>query len=235
VESTVHGWNVFDGDTPVLTHRYSFGPAMASALAVAGAEGMIVVSPPLRAKSGVYDDVAIYGTVRALVASNAFHYMGIPEWKARFPQAQIFAPAQAIRRIERQTRLSGIRALADAASLTGPRVELIDMPHYRTGEVLVRMDTTRGPAWYVTDVMLNMTTLPSHPLIKLLFRLSNSAPGLKYNNIAPLFMVKEKAALRRWLASEFHRRPPRWLIPAHGEIVDLEMQRDAVRALFASH
>ena len=234
MEATVHGWKVFDGDTPVLTYLYSFGPGMASALAAGGADGMIVVSPPLRVGSGVKDDVAKYGPVRALVASNAFHYMGIREWKAHFPVAQIFAPAQSIRRIERQTRLSGIRPLADAVSITGPHLELIDMPHYRTGEVLVRIETSRGPAWYVTDVLLNMTSLPSHPLIKLLFRLSNSAPGLKYNNLAPLFMVKDRAALRRWLSSEFNRKPPRWLIPAHGDIVDLEMQRDRARALFAS-
>lgn len=31
---------------------------------------------------------------------------------------------------------------------------------------------------------------------------SGSAPGLRFNNIAPLFMVRDRRALRRWLAAE---------------------------------
>jgi hypothetical protein len=46
-------------------------------------------------------------------------------------------------------------------------------------------------------------------------------------------MVKDKAALRRWFAAEFEQAPPRWLIPAHGDIVDFESNRDA-RRLFAA-
>src|SRR6185295_9515323 len=99
----------------------------------------VIVSPPCRAAAGVFDDLSPYGPVRALVASNAFHYLGLPEWKARFPEAGVFAPAQSIARVERQSKLSGIRPLADAAAIAGSRLELVDMPHYKTGEVLVRI------------------------------------------------------------------------------------------------
>lgn len=233
MERTPHGWTVFDAQTPVLTYLYSFGSGTANALAVGGANGLVVVSPPSRVDAGVFDDLSRYGSVRALVASNAFHYMGIPEWKKRFPDATIFAPAQSIARVERQTKLHGIRPLAEAASITGPRLELVDMPHYKTGEVIVRIKTARGLVWYVTDVVLNMPVLPSHPVVKMLFRLSRSAPGLKFNNIAPMFMVKDKAALKRWLAAELEQAPPGWLIPAHGDTVDLESNLDAARKLFA--
>jgi hypothetical protein len=97
----------------------------------------------------------------------------------------------------------------------------------------VHIKTARGLVWYVTDVVLNLSVLPNNPVVKTLFRLSRSAPGLKFNNIAPIFMVKDKAALRRWLAIEFEQTPPRWLIPAHGDIVDCESNRDA-RRLFAA-
>ena len=69
---------------------------------------------------------------------------------------------------------------------------------------------------------------------ELLAALSGSAPGLKFNNIAPLFMVKDKAALKRWLAAQAASRPPRWLIPAHGDIVDFHADPQAARALFAA-
>jgi hypothetical protein len=36
-----------------------------------------------------------------------------------------------------------------------------------------------------------MPQLPAHPIARFAFRVSGSAPGLRMNGIAPLFMVKE--------------------------------------------
>lgn len=232
METTAQHWKVFDPATPILTYTYSFGPGLATALAVGGEGGLIVVSPPCRLAAKAFEDLQPHGPVRALVASNAFHHMGIPEWKKRFPDAAVFAPAQSIARVERQTKVQGIRPLAEAAAIAGARVDLVDMPHYKTGEVLVRIRTDRGLVWYVTDVIMNMPTLPANPIVKLLFKVSGSAPGLKYNNIAPLFMVKNKKALRRWLAEEYRKAPPRWLIASHGDIADFGSDPQAGRTLF---
>lgn len=226
-------WQVFDDQTPVLTFEYSFGPGLATALAVGGADGLVVVSPPCWVSAAVFDTLAQFGPVRALVASNAYHHMGLSEWKARFPDAQVFAPAQSIARVEKKTGLGSIRPLAEADAFTGPRLELIDMPHYRTGEVLVRIDTARGLAWYVTDIIFNFPDLPPHPIARFVFRITGSAPGLRWNNIAPFIMMKDKGAVRRWLAAEAASKPPRWLIPAHGGIVDFEAEPEAAKRLFA--
>lgn len=233
METTPHGWKVFDAGIPLLTYSYSFGPGIANALAVGVPGGLLIVSPPYRAADGVFEDLRPYGPVRVLVASNAFHHMGIPEWKKRFPNAAVFAPAQSVARVERQTKIRGIRPLSEAAVITGPDLELIDMPYYRTGEVLVRAKSARGPVWYVTDIILNMPALPGHPVMAILFRLSGSAPGLRFNNIGPMFMVKDKAALKRWLAAEYEKDPPRWLIAAHGDTADFEADPEIAKKLFA--
>jgi hypothetical protein len=224
-------WEVFDPSAPILTCEYSFGPGVAKALAVGGPGGLVVVSPPCRVDADVFDGLAPYGPVHALVAPNAFHHLGLPEWKARFPDAEVFAPAQAVARVAKQSKLTGVRPLAEARSLTGPRLELVDMPHYRTGELLVRIATDRGTVWYVTDVVMNLRALPPNPIIKFMFWASRSGPGLRFNNIAPLFMVKDKRALRRWFAGEFRRDPPAWLIAAHGDVVDFTAHPEAGRAL----
>lgn len=225
-------WSVFDERTPVLTYAYSFGPAMANALAVRGAQGFVVVSPPRHVPSHAFDELAARGPVRALVASNAFHYLGIPEWKARFPEAEIFAPAQSVTRVERKTNLHGIRSLADIGAIAGPDLELVDMPFYKTGEVLVRATTARGRAWYVTDIVFNMPELPSNIVAKAIFGLSRSAPGLRMNNIAPVFMVRDKKALKQWLAAELERDAPQWIIAAHGDIAKVDSPADTARRLF---
>jgi hypothetical protein len=82
--------------------------------------------------------------------------------------------------------------------------------------------------------LMNLGELPRNPIAKLMFRLSGSAPGLRFNNIAPLFMEADKAALRRWVADEFRTAPPRWLIATHGDVVDLAANPDAGRRLFGS-
>jgi len=234
MKSEARSWKVFDAKTPILTYEYSFGPGTSNALAAGGKNGLVVVSPPRGVGEAVFDDLARYGAVRALVAPNAFHHLGLPAWKARFPDAAVFAPTQAIARVEKRTQLRDIRALADAASIAGPNLELVDMPHYKTGEVLVRIRTERGAVWYVTDIIMNFPVLPNHPIARIVFGLSGSGPGLKFNNVSPLFMVKDKKALRQWFADEFRKAPPRWLIPAHGDIVDFHADGAAFRSLFGT-
>ena len=226
------GWKVFEPHTPVLTYTYSFGLGTANALAVGGERGLLIASPPYRAPAHAFE-LRDYAPVAALIASNAFHHMGLPEWSAHFPDTPVFAPAQSVERVSKKSGIAGIRPLAAAAAIAGSRVELVDMPFYRTGEALVRMHTARGLAWYVTDIILNVRELPRNVLLKLLYQASGSVPGLRFNRIGPALMVRDRRALRQWLKSEFERAPPRWIIPTHGEIFDCEADPDAVRALFS--
>ena len=234
MDRTPNGWNVFDPSLPILTYEYSFGPGTATALAVGGEGGLIVVSPPCRVGAGVLDDLSRYGAVRALIAPNGFHYMGLAQWCERFPDVPVFAPAQAIERLRRRTGLSGIRPLSEAVSIAGSRIDLVDMPHYKTGEALVRVMSGRGLVWFVTDVVVNLPVLPGHPVAKWLFKLSGSAPGLKFNNLASLVMVQDKKALKRWLAAQIAAAPPAWLIPSHGDVMELAAGREALGRLFAA-
>ena len=105
-------WIEFDRTLPVLTFTYNFGPGLANALAVGVSGGLAVVSPPTRAADACFDALAAYGPVKALVASNAFHHLGISEWKQRFPDATLYAPAQSIERVQRKTGLAPFLPLA---------------------------------------------------------------------------------------------------------------------------
>ncbi len=226
------GWTVVDESIPLLTYHYSFGPGLANALAIGGPEGFVIVSPPCRVPDAAFTELEARGKIRGLVASNAFHHLGIPPWKARFPDAAVFAPAQAIARVEKQTKLTGIQPVANANALMKPGVELVDMPHYKTGEVLVKAKTASDLYWYVTDVIMNMPKLPALLPVKLLFKWTNSAPGLKLNNVAPVFMVKDKKALRRWLLDEIAAAPPSVLVPCHGPIVRMAERGKELREIF---
>jgi len=208
-------WTVAEPSLPALTCTYSFGPGLANALAFVVDGGVVVVSPPSRPTEGTFAELEKHGPVRALIAPNSFHHLGLPAWKARYPDAPIFAPAQSIARIEKQSKLSGLRPVAEAAKLVGDRVELLDMPHYRTGEILIRWRVDGGWAWYVTDVAMNITS-PLKGLFGLVFRLTKSTPGFRRNAVGGTFMVKDKRALYAWIAEQAEKTPPRLLVMCHG-------------------
>jgi hypothetical protein len=193
---------------------------MADALAFPVEGGVAVVSPPFKAPEASFAELEKHGKVRALIAPNAYHHMGLHAWKARYPEAPVFAPAQSIARVEKQTKLTGVRPLADAPALLGDRVELVDMPHYKTGEVLVRWRIDGGWAWYVTDVMFNFTELPKGPF-GLVMKWTKSGPGLRRNALAGFFMIKDKRALYAWMAEQAEKAPPKLVLACHSASVTL--------------
>jgi len=197
--------------------------------------GLLVASPPCRVADDAFDALASRAPVRALVATNAFHTLGLAPWKARFPGAAVFAPPQSLQRVTKVSGVGGIRPLSEAAALTGERVALVELPYFRTGEALIKVRTAEGLLWYVTDIIFNLPRLPSQPLFALLFRLTDCAPGLRINRIAPLFMVRNRPALWAWLAAEARRDKPRWLVPAHGDTFDLADSPTLLEDLFRGH
>jgi hypothetical protein len=213
-------WTAVDSSFPLATCSYSFGPGEANSLLVGIDGGVAVISPPCRVPDSVLDAAAAFGPVKALVASNAFHHMGLPAWKKRFPDAKVFAPAQAVARVTKQSGLPDIAPLAELKSLTGPRVDIIDMPHYKTGEVLVRARTASGNVWYITDILMNMPKMPRGP-VGMLFKWTGSGPGFKFNNVAAFLMVKDKPALKRWLIGQVEEAPPSTIVSCHGDNVQL--------------
>jgi glyoxylase-like metal-dependent hydrolase (beta-lactamase superfamily II) len=219
-------------DPWTATLEYSFGSGSATALAVDVGGGLLVASPPCRVGDDALEALATRAPVRALLATNAYHTLGLARWKARFPDAAVFAPPQSMLRVTKVSRIAGVRPLGEAAALTGERVALIELPYFRTGEALVKIRAAEGLLWYVTDIVLNLPRLPPNPLFAALFKLSGSAPGLRINRIGPLFMVRDRPALWRWLAAEAGRDRPRWLVPAHGDTVDLAATPSRLEELF---
>jgi hypothetical protein len=251
-------WTVVEPSLPALTCTYSFGPGIARSLALVVDGGVVVVSPPCKPPESAFSELTSRGPVKALVASNAYHHLGLPPWKARFPDAQVFAPAQSIARVEKQSGVTGIRPLVEASSLVGDRVELVDMPHYKTGEVLVRWKIEdrfeagsvrsgteqrlergvsgppieNGYAWYVTDVMFNFPKLPNGPF-GWITKWTRSGPGLRRNALAGSFMVKDKRALYAWLGEQADKTPPRMVVACHLDVARLADPGAEIRAALA--
>jgi hypothetical protein len=214
------------------TFGYSFGSGTANALVVGIDGGLAVVSPPCNVPDSAYDAVQAKGEVKALVASNSFHHLGLPAWHRRFPQAALFAPAQSVARIEKQSGLSGVRPLAELGELSGPRVDFIDLPHYRgkMGELLLRARTDAGCVWYATDILMNIPYLPALSVVGMLFRMTGTGPGFHFGNLPAMLMVRDRPALKRFLLDTAQQDPPALLVPSHGDPLKLGTDLAELRA-----
>jgi hypothetical protein len=205
------------------TFEYSFGHGHARTFAVLGPEGWVVVSPPAALDTANVASLEARGPIAALVAPNAFHHMGISAWHKRFPAAKLFAPAQSIARVQRQSGVTGLLPISEAKSVCGSTLELLDIPHYRTGEALVRLHSDAGWIWHLTDVIFNFPKLPDSVIAKVLFHvLSDSAPGFKLAAPSAWLMMRNKRAVYRWMKELAEREPPVRIVPSHGPDVVLD-------------
>jgi len=208
-------WKRVVSEAPIFTYHYNFGMGEANALAMATSNGVVVVSPPCGIEKEAFAEVEGMGEVVAIVAPNRMHTLGIASWSARFPKANVYAPAQAADTVAKKAGVS-VHPVSEATGLLGSEIELLDMPHYKAGELLVRMKTPAvGVAWYVTDVLFNMPKLPPMP-IGLIFKILGSAPGFKKNPVNAWLMMSDKRAVYRWLKEEGAKFPPSLVIPSHG-------------------
>ena len=147
MEKTQHGWRILDRDAGVLAYEYEFAPkAKANAFAARTRDGhMMVISPPCKASDGVFEDLARFGEVGALVPNNGFHHLGLAEWKRRFPNAKCFADEKAAKRIHKKNPDAPTpRPISELHGLLGDGVWVSVVPDSKCGELWAVAKTSEG-------------------------------------------------------------------------------------------
>lgn len=220
--TTVEGWRTLAEEPLVLIREYKFGPGYANALAVRlPNQKLLLVSAPLGLPATDHQALAAHGEVIAMIAINGAHHLGLPESHTAFPNAVSYATSGARERILKKSKAPGqLEPIENLKPLLGDKVSVIAADGCKIGDVLVRVQTERGTLLYVGDFIANIPTLPKNPIAWLMFRLTNSGPGLKVFKIFFNFFVADKRALRDFLIREIQSRPPAILVPGHGEVVE---------------
>ena len=217
----VPGWTTLAEDPPVLVKEYAFGPGRANSLAVCLPDRKwLILSPPNNLLSEDVDGFNHTGSVVALVANNGTHHLGLGPAAALFKSAITYATPRAAERIRKKGKDFGLLAPIDQLKpLLGDKVALIAVDGDKVGDVCVRVQTEKGTLFYSSDFIANIPTLPPNPLFRLVFKLTNSGPGLKVFNVFFKFFVKDAKAARACLINELEKNPPAILVPAHGDVV----------------
>jgi hypothetical protein len=221
METTAKGWKVLDRDSGVLWRQYSFGPGLATTMVFRGAgDGLMVISPGNNLEENALDELSSFGKVVALVANNAYHWLGQALWRKRFPEARTFAPAQGIQRLSKKMPGVQVEPLAALAPLLGDRAKVVDAPGFKVSNAFVTVRGKSANYWYPSDLLSNMPKLPPNFVFRTLMTMTDSAPGYRLFRPAVWLQVKDKGALRTWIAEELAKLGMLTVIPAHGPPVD---------------
>jgi glyoxylase-like metal-dependent hydrolase (beta-lactamase superfamily II) len=219
-QHTERGWRIIS-DRAWL-HEYAFAKhGVANCLALRLHNGEVVVlSPALGLSEAAYAQLAQLGPVTALVATNGHHHLGIGAFRKRFPAARCYAPALSAPRIAKRNPEAGaLLPLSELSSLLGDDLVIREAPGTRSGELWAFARGANGYLWFVSDILVNIETLPAALVPRLIFKLSGSGPGYRVFHAALALMVKDKRAVLRALLSDVQAHPPSIVVPAHGEPV----------------
>lgn len=216
---TVAGWTTLSERPLCLMREYSFGHGRSNTLVVElPNRKLLVVSPPLGVPESELRALSALGEVVALLAINGAHHLGLGPCRAVFPSAVTYAAPGARDRIQKRGKDFGeLKGLEALQPLLGDAVRLQEIEGVKFGDVILHVSTERGNLFYASDFFANIPKLPNL-LIKLLFSLSGSGPGLKVFRLYFLGFVRKRAKARDHLIRELEAHPPAIMVPAHGEV-----------------
>jgi len=222
--TTIPGWTTLAEDPAVLVREYSFSAGKANAMAVGLPDRKwMIVSPPPQMSAAEAEAFSAHGSVVALLENNGTHHMGLGPCRALFPKAISYATEIAAARIRKKNNDPGELQSIDALRpLLGNKIAVVPIPGCKVGDVIVRVQSDSGNLFYASDFIANISQLPSNFLFRLVFKLTDSGPGLKVFGVFFKFFVADGAAARAALIQELEASPPTILVPAHGAIVKRE-------------
>jgi hypothetical protein len=197
--------------------KYSFGPGTANSLAVKLRSGSwLIVSPPSGAPESVYLELEQQGGVSALVAPNAYHNMGQPAWRERFPLAISFAPNGAHLRLRKKTPGVAYRPIEELAhQMQSARVFLPE--GMKSPDIMLQIPGDHGFVWWMGDQFSNSGVSDQIWPLRVFARFVGSGLGYRCNSKPELVYVQDRAAWLRSIRAELEERPPTIVVPAHGD------------------
>jgi len=221
MESTpLNRWQTLTSDGNVRWLKYSWGPGTANTLAVRLQDGTwLVVAPSADSPSSVLEDISKDGNVSALVAPNAYHYLGQRAWRLRFPGATSYAPAGALPRLSRKSPDVPYRPASDLIETIQPRVTFLVPEGMKSPDMLIRVSVAGATVWWMGDLFTNSAVGDQNWLLRLIAPLAGSGLGYRRNSRPGLVYVRNPRAWLHSISNALDAEPPSIVVPAHGNPV----------------
>jgi hypothetical protein len=178
------------------------------------ASGALVVVSPIALSDALATAVEALGHVDHLVAPNRLHHLYMDAWRARYPQARLFAPASLA---EKRPDLKLDEPLDEGAPAAwGGEIDALLVRGAPSIDEVVLLHRPSRTLW-VTDLVFNLTRSRG-VMSALVFALIGISGRLAQSRVWR-FAIKDREAAaqsaQQLLSWDFDR-----IMPAHGELVE---------------
>jgi hypothetical protein len=219
-------WQYLTRDGSVRWLKYSWGPATANTLAARLADGTwVVVAPSVGPASSVLEDLSKDGTVSALIAPNAYHYLGQQAWRLHFPGATSYAPAGALPRLFRKSPDVPYHPASDLIETIHPRVTFLVPEGMKSPDMLIRVSVAGSMVWWMGDLFTNSAADDQNWLLRIIAPFAGSGLGYRRNSRPGLIYVRDPKAWLHSITNALDAEPPSIVVPAHGNPVTEDAAR----------
>lgn len=177
------------------------------------------------------DDIDLH-----IIMPNGFHYMGVPAWQQAFPNAKLYASANAIPRlrekgIKENGHPDGIRALQSEQPPLPTHYDILFPVGHRAGDIWLRKQTDTSTSWITCDSFLNYERYSNQPIARFLQKKLDAAPGLKLSQVIKFYILNDRKSFKHWALNQLAQDQPTTLIPSHGEVLQSDTLAQALAEL----
>lgn len=213
----------------VWVHEYEVNSYKANAFAILLDENSLaIISPPTGMSETNFAIIETKGKVTALIAPHSGHDLGQAEWQTRYPHAQSYAPTVALS----QLNALGLRTFVPLSKLSSANVEFQEVPGTKKGGTIAIVRCGERLVVYLDELVSNWASLQGPLLVKLMFWLSGSAPGLKVNRVYSKLLCTDVPAVAQTVIKALDGDPA--IVLAHGAPLVNAEDVVRVRALVSS-
>lgn len=212
-------WNLLNTEIPIWTCEYLV-PNFKSRSYILPLKNkeLLIISPGAKLVDTLPKEILEKGNPAIILAPNSFHHYGIPAWRKKYPNIIVVASPQAIPRLNR-LGYQEIKPLNLLQEKLPESISLLEPQGLRCGEIWLKIFGKKETGWIIADAFFNMPRLSHHLIARLTQKIVQAAPGLKVSSIVKWFLVKNRAAYKKWILDQLQKDEPTILMPLHGEVI----------------
>ena len=217
-------WQLVDESAGIHRADYAFGSGRINMASIALGDGrLLVFGAGIDVSDEAFAELDGLGTVAAVIAPGPFHHLGLPDWRARYPDATFVASAGGLARIPKQHKgidleLRGVDALA---GMLPESVRVCDVDGMKQADVHVSVRSADGgETWFTNELISNQPELPKQFAFRTAFKLFGVGTGLELNGLTMLLTGSKKGPVGSFYRRELDAHPPTKLLPSHGVLLE---------------
>lgn len=211
-------WHAVDEGTWAGTYSHHGNPINMFVVDL-GQKQLAVFSPGKGVDASMFGELDTLGKVVALVSPGAYHNEGMPSWHVRYPDAKLYATASGLTRIKKlYPALPALAPASELAALSGGSVATYETPG-KHGDLLVFVTRGQRVTLFNCEYLINWDGAPAKLLFRLMFKWTNSVPGVRVAKPASWFLGANVKDVSRFCQQKIEAHGVTSFVPCHGVVV----------------